>query len=212
MGKDPAFLFYPGDWLGGTMGMTFEEKGAYITLLMLQFNRGHMTEHMIGQTIGQLWDSIKFKFIQDKDGLYYNERLDIEKDKRRKFVESRRNNIEGTNQYTKRIGHMKGHKTTHMEDEDKNRDIINNVIEVYNNTSFTKLQKLTDKRKTYLNARIKEHGEQCVVDVIIKASKSDFLRGINERRWKADFDWLVNPNNFVKVMEGKYDNKKPMMP
>jgi len=22
MGKDPAFLFYPGDWLGGTMTMT----------------------------------------------------------------------------------------------------------------------------------------------------------------------------------------------
>ena len=27
MAKDPAFLFYPGDWLGGTMGMTLEEKG-----------------------------------------------------------------------------------------------------------------------------------------------------------------------------------------
>ena len=48
MAKDPAFLFYPNDYIGGTMGMTFEEKGAYIELLMLQFNRGHMTTHMIG--------------------------------------------------------------------------------------------------------------------------------------------------------------------
>ena len=46
MAKDPAFLFYPNDWLGGTMGMTFEEKGAYMELLMMQFNRGHMTSHM----------------------------------------------------------------------------------------------------------------------------------------------------------------------
>ena len=46
--KDPAFLFYPNDWIGGTMGMTFEEKGAYMELLILQFNRGHMTTHMIG--------------------------------------------------------------------------------------------------------------------------------------------------------------------
>jgi len=38
MAKDPAFLFYPNDYIGGTMGMTFEEKGAYIELLMLQFN------------------------------------------------------------------------------------------------------------------------------------------------------------------------------
>jgi hypothetical protein len=48
MSKDPAFLFYPNDYIGGTMGMTFEEKGAYMELLMLQFNRGHMTTHMIG--------------------------------------------------------------------------------------------------------------------------------------------------------------------
>ena len=70
MSKDPAFLFYPNDYLGGTMGMTFEEKGAYIELLMLQFNRGHMTEHMIGHTVGQLWKNIKDKFIQDPTGLW----------------------------------------------------------------------------------------------------------------------------------------------
>ena len=75
MAKDPAFLFYPNDWIGGTMGMTFEEKGAYMELLMLQFNRGHMTEHMIGLTIGQMFGRIKDKFIQDKEGLWYNDRL-----------------------------------------------------------------------------------------------------------------------------------------
>lgn len=36
MTKSPAFLFYPGDWLGGTLGMTLEEKGAYMELLILQ--------------------------------------------------------------------------------------------------------------------------------------------------------------------------------
>jgi len=72
MAKDPAFLFYPNDWIGGTMGMTFEEKGAYMELLMMQFNRGHMTTHMIGQTVGQLWVNIKDKFVQDKDGKWYN--------------------------------------------------------------------------------------------------------------------------------------------
>ena len=39
MGKDPAFLFYPGDWTSGTQGYTFEEKGAYLTLLCVQFDR-----------------------------------------------------------------------------------------------------------------------------------------------------------------------------
>lgn len=122
MGKDPAFLFYPGDWLGGTIGMTLEQKGAYLELLMLQFNRGHMTKDMIGQTIGHLWVTVQDKFMQDDKGLWYNERLDIEKEKRKNFVSSRRNNKEGKNQYKKEVGHM----TSHMENE--NRDVIDNII------------------------------------------------------------------------------------
>jgi uncharacterized protein YdaU (DUF1376 family) len=121
MAKDPAFLFYPNDYLGGTMGMTFEEKGAYIELLMLQFNRGHMTEHMIGHTVGQLWKNIKDKFTQDSTGLWYNVRLDEEKSKRIAFSQSRRNNIKGINQHT--IGHM----TSHMEDENVNVNEDKNI-------------------------------------------------------------------------------------
>ena len=128
MAKDPAFLFYPNDWIGGTMGMTFEEKGAYIELLMMQFNRGHMTEHMIGLTIGQTFGRIKDKFIQDSDGLWYNERLDIEKEKRKSYVQSRFNNKKGTNQYKKKEGHM----SNHMEDVNVNKDII------VNNSEFEK--------------------------------------------------------------------------
>lgn len=96
---------------------------------------------------------------------------------------------------------------------EKNEKIdYNKIIDAYHTTSFTKIKKLTDARKTHIQARIKEYDEQCVIDVILKASKSDFLRGNNNKRWRADLDWLINPNNFVKVMEGKYDNKKPMMP
>jgi hypothetical protein len=115
MAKDPAFLFYPGDWLGGTMGMTFEEKGAYMDLLMLQFNRGHMSTHMMGQVAGQLLDKLLVKFKKDADGLYYNERLEIEIENRKGYIQSRYNNVLGRNQYSKK----EGHTTPHMEDEDE---------------------------------------------------------------------------------------------
>jgi uncharacterized protein YdaU (DUF1376 family) len=128
MAKDPAFLFYPNDYLGGTMGMTFEEKGAYIELLMLQFNRGHMTSHMIGHTVGHLWDKIKDKFVQDEKGLYYNVRLQDEQEKRVKYSESRRNNKKGENQYTKKGEHMTGHMTSHMENENENSKYSINVL------------------------------------------------------------------------------------
>jgi uncharacterized protein YdaU (DUF1376 family) len=127
MAKDPAFLFYPNDWLGGTLGMTFEEKGAYIELLMMQFNRGHMTKHMIGQTVGQLWVNIEDKFQVDSKGLYFNKRLEIEKEKRKNFTESRRNNVSGKNQYSKKAkkeDQKSGHMSNHMEDVNEN-EIIN---------------------------------------------------------------------------------------
>ena len=122
MSKDPAFLFYPGDWLGGTLGMTLEEKGAYLELLICQFNSGHMTSHMVGRMVGQVFGQIQEKFKKDENGLWYNERLDKEIEKRKSFISSRLNNLKGINQYTKNEGHMGGHLTSHAENE--NIDII----------------------------------------------------------------------------------------
>jgi hypothetical protein len=121
--------------------MTFEEKGAYIEILMLQFNRGHMTSYMIGQLVGQLWESIRCKFVQDEQGLWYNIRLDQEKDKRMLFTQSRRNNIKGLNQHT--IGHM----TSHMENE--NEDVNRNINKVkIIDTQFEEFWDLYDYKKS----------------------------------------------------------------
>lgn len=126
MAKDPAFLFYPNDWIGGTLGMSFEEKGAYMELLMLQFNRGHMTSHMIGHAVGQIWVKIKDKFEVDSDGNFYNVRLELEQEKRRKYSKSRRNNVSGKNQYSNDL-RKTGHMSSHMEIEN-----INSIIRVFN--------------------------------------------------------------------------------
>lgn len=161
MAKDPAFLFYPNDWLGGTMGMTFEEKGAYMELLMLQFNRGHMTEHMIGQAIGQLFGQIKDKFLVDKDGLYYNERLEIEKEKRKSYTASRSNNRNGINQYSKKSGHMSSHMGNVNENRNKGLVILKKGVKIENEKvyfsdgSFQELGK--DQKALYEDGRIKPH-------------------------------------------------------
>lgn len=141
MAKDPAFLFYPNDWLGGTLGMSFFEKGAYMEILMMQFNRGHMTYDMIAHVLGQsggqnvveLWSKLKHKFIQDDDGLWYNERLEVEQIKRAKYVESRGNNKKGNNQHTKKKKKSRSYdqsydddKTIHLSSHMENRDINEN--------------------------------------------------------------------------------------
>jgi uncharacterized protein YdaU (DUF1376 family) len=130
-GKSPAVLFYPNDWLGSTMGMSFEERGAYFHILMMQFNVGHMTSHMVGQAVGQLWGQIQHKFVQDEKGLWYNKRMEKEIITRQDYVNSRNNNALGKNQYTKneenKEGHMGGHMTPHMENENIISTISNSV-------------------------------------------------------------------------------------
>ena len=40
-------------------------------------------------------------------------------------------------------------------------------------------------------------------------AESDFLRGKNNTGWSATFDWIFeNPKNWVKVLEGNYNNHK----
>ena len=104
MGKDPAFLFYPGDWTQGTQYYTFEEKGAYITLLCLQFDKETLTDDLIKRTLGirykMLWPVIKEKFKIENE-TYYNEKLLEVMTKRKAFTESRRQNRLGKTKQVK---------------------------------------------------------------------------------------------------------------
>jgi len=93
--KDPAFLFYSDNFLSGTMFFSDEQTGKYIRLLCAQHLTGHLEEkHMI--LICKSYDKdIWSKFIKDGDGKYYNERLEIEVNKRRLYVDSRSKNKKG---------------------------------------------------------------------------------------------------------------------
>ncbi len=74
--------------------------------------------------------------------------------------------------------------------------------------NLPRVQVLSDKRKTSLKIRLKEHGEEKVLRVIEMAGESRFLSGENPKNWTADFDWIFNPTNFIKIMEGNYKNRE----
>lgn len=198
MAKDPAFLFYPNDWIGGTMGMTFEEKGAYMELLMMQFNRGHMEGHMIGQVVGQMWDKIKTKFVQDAEGKWYNVRLEEEKNKRKSFTDSRKNNLTGQNQYTKKSGHKKGHMTSHMEDENENvNNNINIVFDVFWNLYNKKVGSKSKCEKKW--NKLKDVERQKIIDTL-----PNFLAGIKDKQYQPFPETYLNKerwNDEIKPVE-----------
>lgn len=68
------------------------------------------------------------------------------------------------------------------------------------------VKNVTAQRKSAIEARARENGKEALKTVADKAAVSDFLNGKNDRGWLATFDWIMKPNNFVKVMEGNFDN------
>lgn len=76
--------------------------------------------------------------------------------------------------------------------------------------SFNRIVKLSDARKAKIRTRLDEmpEGIETLRTVFRKMEASDFCKGENDSGWKATFDWLIeNTNNWLKVIEGNYDNK-----
>lgn len=123
MAKDPAFLFYTGDFTTGTQFFSDEQLGKYLRLLMAQHQLGHLHEkHMM--MICKSYDNEVFsKFKKDDQGLYYNERLDIEIAKRKSYTESRSKNKKGKIHSPKGKKQIKSYDY-HMENENKDKNII----------------------------------------------------------------------------------------
>jgi hypothetical protein len=93
MARDPAFLFYPDDWAGGTKTFMKPQKSDYLDLLCIQHAHGYITRDDIIDICGSYDEKIARKFsIEFEPGHFQNERLRDEMVKRSKYSESRRRN------------------------------------------------------------------------------------------------------------------------
>lgn len=123
MSKDPAVLFYTSDFLSGTQFFTDEQCGQYIRLLCQQHQLGHIPENHMMLICKSYDNPVIKKFIKDKNGLFFNERMESEKEKRIKYCESRCNNRKSkTNKKSYDVTHD-NHMLLHMENENDNDNI-----------------------------------------------------------------------------------------
>ena len=82
------------------------------------------------------------------------------------------------------------------------------IVDLYHEicTSYPKLRAVEGKRKQAIAARWKKyHDLDVFAELFDRAQNTPFLNGDNERGWTATFDWLINPTNMSKVLEGNYD-------
>lgn len=102
------------------------------------------------------------------------------------------------------------------EEEEKVSEVKENVPfsdiqEMFNRVcvSFPSIRTLSKGRKDKIKTRWGEIKTLETFEQLCKRmEESSFLKGKNNREWKATFDWLLeNDNNWVKVIEGNYADK-----
>ena len=140
--KDPAVLFYTGDFLADTTLWTYEELGMYIKLLCIQHLNGGIKECDLLQVCGDK-ERVLEKFKMLEDGLYYNDRMLEETNSRANYVLSRHENgAKGGRPKKPTQNHMVLSRLTyakptqnHMGNENENINISEDLIVLSNNIS-----------------------------------------------------------------------------
>lgn len=86
------------------------------------------------------------------------------------------------------------------------------AFESYNRLALTcglpQARSLTPGRRKLMIARLREHGMDGWNTALANVATSSFLKGRNDRHWRADLDFLLTASKLPKVIEGAYDDRK----
>jgi hypothetical protein len=101
-------------------------------------------------------------------------------------------------------------KNNKKEKVEKLSDDVKKVVDLYKETcvSFPSIRSITDKRKKAIAKLLKQFTFEEIKEAFIKAEQTPFLKGHNERGWKADFDFMTNTEKVMKILEGFYNDQQ----
>lgn len=74
--------------------------------------------------------------------------------------------------------------------------------------SLPKVRTMTPNRRVHCRTFLKSFSKESIDEGFRKANASSFLNGRSGNWNGISFDWLINQSNFVKVLEGNYDDRK----
>jgi uncharacterized phage protein (TIGR02220 family) len=138
MAKDPAVLFYTSDFLTGTSRLSDEQCGQYIRALCSQHQEGKFSKEELLALLKSYDSPVWKKFKQDEDGLFFNERMQIEIEKRVSYCESRSHKGESGRKsksydnHTISVRKSQGNHTDNGNEDEDNNKIINEIIDYLN--------------------------------------------------------------------------------
>ncbi len=91
-------------------------------------------------------------------------------------------------------------------ERDKEPPVYEQIVTLYNVTcpSLPLVEHITAQRAVGAAELLKYYSMEQIKQCFELAEASSFLKGKNERGWRASFDWLISNNNMAKVLEGNY--------
>ena len=90
---------------------------------------------------------------------------------------------------------------------DEYKDFADTFNRKVKDTAIPQIRGLSETRKKAVRSRAKECGGLAALEHILdKVVASDFLSG-RKTDFCASFDWIFKKANFIKILEGNYDNK-----
>lgn len=76
--------------------------------------------------------------------------------------------------------------------------------------SLTQIIYISEDTKAIIEKQLEKYTLDDFKLLFQKAEASDFLKGNNERKWAATFEWLIEDQNMAKVLNGNFDNRKSL--
>ncbi len=100
-------------------------------------------------------------------------------------------------------------KDKDIKEINKEKTDYQQIIDLYNAicVSLPSLRSLSGARKKAIKARLNTYSVDDIKQCFENAEASSFLKGDNERKWTATFDWIIKDANFAKVLDGNYADK-----
>lgn len=99
-------------------------------------------------------------------------------------------------------------KTNNMSDDDSEIKNLQKVIDCWNSLpdEINKIIAYNPSRINNINNLVNKYGIELVCKAIKSIAETDFLLG-KKTKWKINIDWFCEEDNFVKVLEGYYQDQ-----
>lgn len=90
--------------------------------------------------------------------------------------------------------------------ESESQSVSSRIVEVWNDTPGLIGVRLTPRRLQQIEDLRKSFSDQTILSVFSEIRDKPFLLGKNNTGWIVLWNWIVNPNNFIRVLEGDFDS------